>query len=570
LTEIRLVTTAVPHHTEARADAWARLAGTTFDVLVIGGGATGAGVARDAALRGLTTALVERDDFASGTSSRSSRLIHGGVRYLEHGYFHLVFEASRERRTLMRIAPHLVRPLAFTWPVYTGARVPRWKLGAGLLLYDALALFRNVSRHRRLSAAAVHEAEPALDAEGLVGGARYYDAATDDARLTLATAIAAAEAGAVVLNHASVCGLTHGEGGLVTGAIVGDGLDAIAHRRVTVSARVIVNAAGPWSDTIRRMDRPGAPAGVLGTKGVHLAVPAARVGNRGAVTLLSAVDGRVMFVLPAGAQTIIGTTDTPTTTVPDEVRASEADVDYLLASVNACFPGAALTRSDVISAWAGIRPLIAPEEQVVEPAASAAPASASREHAIEQGASGVVTVSGGKLTTYRSMAAETVDLVARALGRPAVASTTHAVPLPGAEGLAGPGAVERAVAEAVGVLGAARADVAARLVHAYGDRWPRVWALAREDEALAARLVDGLPYIGAEIVYAVTAESACTLADVLVRRTHVAFETRDAGRAAARAAAAVLAPRLGWDEAAVARVVAAYDAEAARLFTIDE
>jgi len=571
----------------ARASAWKRLAATTFDVLVIGGGATGAGVARDAALRGLTTALVERDDFASGTSSRSSRLIHGGVRYLEHGYFHLVFEASRERRTLMRIAPHLVRPLAFTWPVYTGARVPRWKLGAGLLLYDALALFRNVSRHRRLSAAAVRDAEPALDATGLVGGARYYDAATDDARLTLATAMAAADAGAVVLNHAAVSALTHDAGGQVTGAVVADGLDA--GTRVTVLARIVVNAAGPWSDTIRRMDQPTARAGVLGTKGVHLAVPASRVGNRGAVTLLSAVDGRVMFVLPAGTQTIIGTTDTPTTTVPDEVRASLEDVDYLLASVNACFPGAALTRADVITAWAGIRPLIATEPRVLPAAApnapsgahatapatalasapASAPASASREHAIEQGASGVVTVSGGKLTTYRSMAAETVDLVARALGRPPVASTTHALPLPGAGGLAGPGAVERAVAAAVAIVGPDRADIAARLVHAYGDRWPIVWALTQGDEALSARLVDGLPYIGAEVVYAVLAESACTLADVLVRRTHVAFETRDAGRAAARMAAALLAPRVGWDADAVARAVAAYDVEAARLFTID-
>jgi glycerol-3-phosphate dehydrogenase len=318
------------------------------------------------------------------------------------------------------------------------------------------------------------------------------------------------------------------------------------------------------------MDQPTAPAGVLGTKGVHLAVPASRVGNRGAVTLLSAVDGRVMFVLPAGTQTIIGTTDTPTTTIPDEVRASLEDVDYLLASVNACFPGAALTRADVITAWAGIRPLIATEDAgALSHAPASAPASASREHAIEQGASGVVTVSGGKLTTYRSMAAETVDLVARALGRPPVASTTHAVPLPGAGGLAGPGAVERAVAAAVAIVGPDRADIAARLVHAYGDRWPIVWALTQGDEALSARLVDGLPYIGAEVVYAVLAESACTLADVLVRRTHVAFETRDAGRAAARMAAALLAPRVAWDADAVARAVAAYDAEAARLFTID-
>jgi glycerol-3-phosphate dehydrogenase len=535
------VTSALPYSpiAETRDDAWGRLGGTTFDVLVIGGGATGAGVARDAALRGLTTALVERDDFASGTSSRSSRLIHGGVRYLEHGHFHLVFEASRERRTLMRIAPHLVRPLAFTWPVYAGARVPRWKLGAGLLLYDALALFRNVSPHRRLRAPEVLAAEPALGADGLVGGAQYYDAATDDARLTLATAMSAAEAGAVVLNHAAVRALRHHPDGTVAGAVV---RDEFGRGDVAISARTVVNAAGPWSDTIRRLDEPTAPTGVLGTKGVHVAVPAARVGNRGAVTLLSRIDGRVMFVLPAGDQTIIGTTDTATAASPDEVRATEADIDYLLTSVNGCFPAAQLRRADVISAWAGIRPLIAASAQVD-------PDSASREHAIERSPSGVISVSGGKLTTYRSMAAETVDVVERALGRVATPSRTDALPLPGGASL-----IE---------------STPPHLAKAYGDRWPAVWALAEEDPDLILPLSPGLPYIGAEAIYAVQAEMACTLSDILVRRTHVAFETRDAGRAAARIAAVLVGPRLGWDHVEVARQLAMYDRDAARIFGVE-
>src|SRR5687767_3178104 len=187
-----------------RADRLARLAGESFDVLVIGGGIAGAGIARDAAMRGLKTALVERDDFGSGTSSRSSRLVHGGVRYLEHGHLNLVFESSRERRTLMRIAPHLVRPLRFTWPVYRGARIPRWKLNAGLFMYDALAVFRNVKNHRSLDAAAVISQEPSLRRDALLGGAEYYDAATDDARLALANVLSAEEHGAVVVNHASV------------------------------------------------------------------------------------------------------------------------------------------------------------------------------------------------------------------------------------------------------------------------------------------------------------------------------------------------------------------------------
>src|SRR5689334_13435566 len=221
-----------------------------FDLLVVGGGITGCGIARDARLRGLNVALVEKDDFASGTSSRSSRLIHGGLRYLEHGFLHLVFEASGERRRLLRLAPHLVRPLEFLWPVYAGARVPQWKLSAGLTLYDALALFRNVGTHRRLSVRQIMKREPELRKAGLLGGARYFDAATDDTRLTLANAIGARDAGAVVANHAGVIELLF-EGEQATGARVCDALTGVS---IDVHARVIVNATGPWSDELRRLE----------------------------------------------------------------------------------------------------------------------------------------------------------------------------------------------------------------------------------------------------------------------------------------------------------------------------
>ena len=534
--------------------SFSQLGAAPFDVLVIGGGITGAGIARDAALRGLKTALVERDDFASGTSSRSSRLVHGGVRYLEHGYLHLVFEASRERRTLLSIAPHLVHPLAFTWPVYAGARVPRWKLGAGLLLYDALALFRNVGTHRQLSVAQVLANEPALRSDGLQGGAQYWDAATDDARLTLANALAAAEAGAVVVNHASVCELVH-SGERVVGAIVAD---AFGSGSTTIRAAVTVNAAGPWSTAIRRMDRPDAPPAVQGTKGVHLAVPAARVGNHGAVTLLSVVDGRVMFVLPFGALTIIGTTDTQTTATPDAVRASRSDIAYLLESANAAFPAAGLGDSDVVSAWAGIRPLSANVRE-----AGTDPASLSREHSIDTSAGGVISISGGKLTTYRSMAAEVVDAVERALGRPVTASATQSLLLPGGA----LGATADTISAAAARVGSH--DIASRLVRAYGDRWPLVWAFAERDRALAQPLVPGLPYIGAEVLYAAEREMACTVSDVLMRRTQIAFETRDAGRAIAPYVAELLAPIRGWDAGARAAAVAQYDADAERVFGVD-
>ena len=538
----------------ARPRALAALAERTFDLLVIGGGITGAGVARDAALRGLSVALVERDDFASGTSSRSSRLIHGGLRYLEHGYVHLVLEASTERRLLLRLAPHLVRPLPFTWPVYRGARVARWKLAAGLALYDALALFRNVGRHRRLSANEVARREPALARDGLVGGAAYFDAATDDARLTLANALGAAAAGAIVVNHAEARALTV-ENGRATGAVIVDRL-ASAGPRIAVSARAIVNATGPWTDVIRRLEDPAGVATVRGTKGAHVAVPRDRIGNRDALTLLSPIDGRVMFVLPAGTNAIIGTTDTHTTVPPDDVRASERDVRYLLESVNAFFPAARLTAPDVVSAWAGIRPLIAS-------GFGDGPASASREHAIVRSARGVIAVTGGKLTTHRLMAAQVVDEVLGTLGRGRCRSPTESVPLPGGDIASISDEIALATAD-VGSAGLAR-----HLVEAYGTGWRAVWDIATDDRALAQPLVPGLHYLRAELVHGVTREMACTLADLLVRRTHVAFETKDRGRAAATEAARIVAPLLRWSGDEITASLADYAREADRMFGID-
>ena len=519
-------------------------------MLVIGGGITGAGVARDAALRGLRVALVEKHDYASGTSSRSSRLVHGGVRYLEHGQLGLVFESSRERRTLQRIAPHLVRPLAFTWPVYRGARVPRWKLSAGLMLYDVLSLFRN-QRHVRLDAREVNVTEPALRTEALVGGARYWDAATDDVRLTLATVLSAQRAGAVALNHAVVVGLQRHEG-RVTGATVTSALDGAT---TTVAATVVVNATGPWSDEIERMAGPPAGAGVRGSKGVHVSVARSKIGNASAVTLTAPQDGRVMFVLPAGRYAIIGTTDTYDATQPDEVHATRRDVAYLLEAANHYFPDARLTEHDVVSAWAGIRPLAAH-------GATGAPSSASREHSIVQSAPGMLRVTGGKLTTYRSMAAEIVDRVERALGRRPSASPTATLPLAGGD----LHDVQEEVAHAVGETG--DETLARRLVLAYGSAWHGVWSLTHADPALAVAVEHGLPYLHAELLHAVTHEQAVTLGDLLIRRTPVAFETRDHGRSAARRIAHVVARWLHWSPEEVDDAIADYDAESMRLFRV--
>ncbi len=522
----------------SRDDRWGALGARQFDLLVIGGGITGCGIARDAALRGLSVALVEKDDFASGTSSRSSRLIHGGVRYLEHGQLHLVFESSAERRRLLELAPHLVRPLQFTWPVYEGARIPRWKLGAGLMLYDALSLFRNVGRHRRLSARDVLEHEPALTPHGLLGGARYYDAATNDARLTLANVMSAADAGAVVMNHAAVAPLLVERGRMAGGMV----RDALEPRSVELRARVVVNATGPWSDRVQR-----------GSKGAHIAVPRERVGNSYALTLVAPRDGRVMFVLPADRHAIVGTTDTYTSSSPDSVRASAEDVRYLLESANAFFPAAQLTTSDVVSAWAGIRPLI--------PAVGDTPGGASREHAVATDSRGLISITGGKLTTYRVMAADVLRAVLPALGtgaRSRGAGTSRdpsaSTPLFGGDFAS----INEVIASAV----SATHDIAlaTHLVSAYGNRWHLVWASIGE---AGGRFVveSGLPYTVGEMRYCQAHEMAVTLADLLMRRTHVAFETRDHGVSAAE----YLAPLLGFD----ASEVAAYVADAERVFSID-
>ncbi len=535
-----------------RAERFAALAAPAreFDLLVVGGGITGCGVAREAALHGLSVGLVEKNDFASGTSSRSSRLIHGGVRYLEHGQIHLVFEASAERRRLLHIAPHLVHPLAFTWPVYAGARIPRWKLAAGLTVYDVLALFRNVGRHRRLSGRAVLEREPGLSATGLRGGASYYDAATDDARLTVANAISAAEHGAVVVNHARATAFTVKDG-RIAGARV---TDAFSGDTVDVRARVVVNATGPWSDAVRAMDPTAesrAVASVRGSKGTHIAIPRERIGNHDALTLLSPVDGRVMFVLPAGTLAVVGTTDTFTTASPDDVRATEDDVAYLLATANRFFPRATLVRDDVVTAWAGIRPLL--------PSAGDAPGSVSREHAVTASAGGLVSITGGKLTTYRVMARDVMRAVCRALGQRRFA--TSRVPLPGGE--------IRSYDELVAQVSRATGDatLGAHLAGSFGSRWEFVWAeinAAGGDE----RLLDGRPYTVGELRYCARHEMACTLGDLLIRRTKIAFETRDQGLSVAQRAAAGVAEALGWSQDASAGAVAEYAREVSRIFAI--
>jgi glycerol-3-phosphate dehydrogenase len=503
-----------------------------FDLLVIGGGITGAGVAREASLRGLKTALVEAQDFGEGTSSRSSRLIHGGLRYLEQGRLRLVFEAQRERKILLRLAPHLVRPLPFLLPVYRGDRVPRWKVAAGLTLYDLLAAGGNVRRHRTLGKRGLLEAEPLLRERGLTGGGLYYDAQCDDARLTVATVRAAIHHGARAANHVRVTGLIRTVAGM-TGAYLRDELTGETGE---VRAHLVVNATGPWADGIRRMEDPRAEPLLRPTKGVHVVVPRARVGHRHAIIFTSAVDGRVMFVLPWGEWTYIGTTDTDTAEPPDRVAADEADVIYLLRSANALFPGARLAPEDVITTWAGLRPLLAADP--------AAPASTiSREHRIVRGRGGVLTIVGGKLTTWRSMAAELVDRVENILGHEHQSrgkARSRVEPLPGGDAAVTDGFRAEGLE-----LGLPPATVDHLLGH-FGSETPAIYALCREQTALRAQVHADHPAIAAGVVHAVRRELAQRIDDVLSRRLHLTTETADLGARAVQPVAEIMARELGW------------------------
>jgi glycerol-3-phosphate dehydrogenase len=518
------------------------------DVLVIGGGITGAAIARDAALRGFRTALVEKGDFGSGTSSVSSRLIHGGLRYLEQHDLHLVLEASRERRVLLQVAPHLVHPLPFLFPVYRGARVPAWKLRCGLWLYDLLAAFRNVRLHRWLGRKATLRFEPGLRERDLKAAGLYYDAQTDDARLVLATMRSAAQAGALVANYAEAVSLLKPDG-LVRGATV---RDLLGEGTLVVRALVVVNACGPWVDAVRRLDAPDADPLLRLTKGAHVAVPRQRLGNTHAITLTSPIDGRVMFVLPwaDSDQSYIGTTDTDEDVSPDEVRATAEDVIYLLRSANAFFPQARLSPNDVVATWAGLRALLRLDGNL-------APSQVSREHRIVESASGLLTIAGGKLTTHRVMAQELVDRVAvrlRALdGRPrAPRPPTDRLPLPGGETADLEGLIKAAVERGA-------SDATARhLVGTYGSEAAAVLNRVDKERALGGRIVAGRPELWAEVIHAVEREMAVRLSDVLVRRLHLFYKTRDQAVPASSAVADRLAAALGWDKARRAEELADY------------
>ncbi len=531
-----------------RSDTLARLAREQFDVLVVGGGITGAGVALDAASRGLRTALIERDDFASGTSSKSSKLIHGGLRYLQQGDVRLVYEALAERQRLRHNAPHLVKLLPFLIPIFSrdgllNPKVAR-ALGWAMWLYDLTGGARIGKLHKRLKKAECLQYMPTLPEARLAGGYLYYDAQTDDARLTLTVArTAAVRFGAAVANGVAVSGVRKNAAGRADGVEV----TTAEGEQFSIQAQHIVNAAGVWSDDVRALDEGSHPGSIRPAKGIHLTVPWTKVRNTIAVVVPVPKDKRSVFVVPwPGASgllddtafTYIGTTDTDYDGPLDNPECTAGDIAYLLSAINFSVSGADITEADITGTWAGLRPL-------VKSATSGRTADLSRRHKVVASDSGVVSVTGGKLTTYREMAADTVDAVVKAMGDEAPAgskrSRTKRLRLLGADGYDA-------------VMASAGSDPVMRhLADRYGDEARSVLDLATRggdpDLRLADPLVPGLPYLRAEVIWAARHEMACSVDDVLSRRTRTRLLDQRGAMAAAAATAALLAGELGWTDA---------------------
>jgi glycerol-3-phosphate dehydrogenase len=517
-----------------------------YDLVILGGGINGAGIARDAALRGLRTLLLEKGDFASGTSSKSSKLIHGGLRYLEHGEFGLVFESVSERALQRKLAPHLVRPLPFLIPVYKDAKPGLEVMNIGLWIYDTLALFRSPKIHRTFRGAKASDLEPALVKTGLRGAIEYYDCVTDDARLVLENIIDARDLGADCRSYALVTGFARDSRGRVREVRF---RDVLTGEEGAAETRAVIVAAGAWTDEVADTIELGVGRRLLRrTKGVHIVFPQDKLPLRRAVTLLGS-DGRVMFAIPWKGRTVLGTTDTDFEGTADDVHADGDDVRYLCEGGNRYFPNARFRPEEVIGTWAGLRPLIAQ--------GSAAKASdVSREHEIFVRDDGVTIIAGGKLTTYRRMAKECVNKTLERLrashpdafaGRSLRSAGTGKRPLPGAAGL------ERR--SMTGVHSFARSLVADHdldyvaahhLAYTYGSRSAMVGALIDRDRSLAAPLQSDLPHVWAEIEFAVAHDLARTLDDVLSRRVPLVLIGRDQGLDVVDAVADRLAKQLGW------------------------
>lgn len=513
---------------------------TIFDIVVIGGGVTGSGIALDAATRGLQVALIEQRDLAAGTSSRSSKLIHGGLRYLEQLNLTLVREALQERGLLLRqLAPHLVRPVSFLYPLTQ----PVWErayVGAGLLLYDTLGGSRQLPRHRHLSRKVALQVVPSLRSDALTGALQYWDAQVDDARYTMELARTAASNGAAIATSTRVTGLLR-EGQRITGVEVHDLENG---QRFSIQARQVINATGVWADQIQAMAGRGRIQ-VRASKGIHIVVPHDRIhGDSG---LLLRTETSVLFVIPWGNHWLIGTTDTDWDLDLAHPAASATDIQFLLDRVNRVLR-TPLTHDDVEGVFAGLRPLLAGESE--------ASSKLSREHAVAQTAAGLITIAGGKYTTYRVMAEDAVDMAVRSLQQRVPRSVTDRTPLLGAYGFHALWNRRHQLADEVG-LHTSRIE---HLLRRYGVLTREVIELLIDRPELAHSIQGAPDYLKVEAVYAASHEGALHLDDVLTRRTRISVETFDRGLAAAEEVAPLLGKALGWDEDTIERELEHYRA----------
>ncbi len=517
--------------------------GRELDVLVIGGGVVGTGSALDAATRGLTTGLLEARDFASGTSSRSSKLIHGGLRYLEMLDFRLVHEALQERGLLLqRLAPHLVKPVPFLYPLQH-RWWERFYAGAGVALYDGMAVSSGLGAglpiHRHLTRRGAMRLVPSLKKSALIGALQYYDAQVDDARHTMELARTAASYGAHVANRVKVTGFLR-QGERVTGV---QAKDLESGRSFEVRAKQVVNATGVWTDDTQAMVGERGQYHVRASKGIHLVVPKDRI--QSSTGMILRTEKSVLFIIPWGRHWLIGTTDTDWNLDKAHPAATSKDIEYLLDHVNAILT-TPLTREDVEGVYAGLRPLLAGESESTS--------KLSREHVVAHTAPGLVVVAGGKYTTYRVMAKDAIDAVANALDGRVPKSVTKNTPLVGADDYHAMWNQRHLIAQRSG-LHVARIE---HLLNRYGALIEEVLQLVEEDPSLGEQLPGTQDYLKAEIVYAAKAEGARHLDDILARRTRISIEAWDRGVEAAESAARLVAPVLGWDEATIEREVSFY------------
>ncbi len=522
-----------------------------FDVLVIGGGITGVGIARDAVLRGLKVALVEKDDFAAGTSSKSSKLVHGGFRYLKQGEFALVHEALVERKILMNIAPHLVHPTPCILPIYKNSAEPPWMIHIGLWLYDLLAFTKNIGRHRMLTLEEIAQMEPELRQEDLRKAAQYFDCKADDFRLVLATVQSAAQSGAVIANYVKAVEVLK-EDHRVTGIVAKDQLTGAT---LKIRARAIANATGPWSDRVQQELFGEMKPHVRTTKGVHLLVHRDDLPIHHAFMQFSIQDGRPIFAIPWKNIVLLGTTDTDYTGDPDRIETEREDVDYILESFNYYFPRAHLTDDKVLSAFAGLRPLLREEGKSAS--------QVTREHRIFETAPGFFSIVGGKLTTHRVMADDMVNRIASYLGknfhiRPKLRKTvTATVPLYG-------GDIENFDLfyahwrEKLTRRHQFDSDIAEHFIETFGTKIPDLLEAIAQTPHGAERIHPKLPHVWGELTYALEHEMTLALDDFLIRRTHIFSLEKNQGLDVYPKILPVLSRRLEWtkkeEEKQVARL----------------